>query len=187
MKRNFLWASNIALILATAVPLRAADDAKVNTLSPAEKADGWKLLFNGRDLSGWHNFKREGVRPGWQVKDGALVCIDPHDAGDIVTTDKFDGFELQLEPVKLVGRDDVPRVMGINADERAVFYLPARADTFALEVVPAAEVPAIEQKLPPVRFLRRAERVDLCVIGGPQGDGGGENQSDVGSPKKISF
>ena len=97
MKRIFLWASNIALILTTAVPLRAADDAKVNTLTAGEKADAWKLLFNGRDLSGWHNFKREGVRPGWQVKDGALVCIDPHDAGDIVTTDKFDWFELQLD------------------------------------------------------------------------------------------
>jgi len=31
MKRNFLWASNLALLLTTAVPLRAADDAKVNT------------------------------------------------------------------------------------------------------------------------------------------------------------
>src|SRR6266576_3321627 len=97
MKRIFLWASPIALILTTTVPLPAADDAKINTLTAGEKADGWKLLFNGRELSGWHNFKREGVRPGWQVKDGALVCIDPHDAGDIVTTDKFDWFELQLD------------------------------------------------------------------------------------------
>jgi hypothetical protein len=97
MKRSFLWAPNIALILATAVSLPAAEDAKINTLTAAEKADGWKLLFNGLDLGGWHNFKREGVRPGWQVKDGALVCVDPHDAGDIVTTDKFGWFELQLD------------------------------------------------------------------------------------------
>jgi hypothetical protein len=31
------------------------------------------------------------------VKDGSLVCADPHNAGDIVTTDKFDWFELQLD------------------------------------------------------------------------------------------
>jgi hypothetical protein len=37
------------------------------------------------------------VRPGWQVKDGALVCADPHNAGDIVTTEKFGAFELQLD------------------------------------------------------------------------------------------
>lgn len=84
-------------MLAAAIPLVAADDSKVNTLTTAEKAAGWKLLFNGKDLNGWHNFKREGVRPGWQVKDGALVCVDPHDAGDIVTADKFDWFELQFD------------------------------------------------------------------------------------------
>ncbi len=80
--------------------LRAASDsdsAKPNTLTAAEKADGWKLLFDGNDLKGWHNFKREGVRPGWQVKDGTLACVDPHNAGDLVTADKFDSFELRLE------------------------------------------------------------------------------------------
>jgi len=68
-----------------------------NTITPAEQAAGWKLLFNGNDLSGWSNFKRAGVRPGWQVKDGALVCVDPHDAGDLVTGDKFGAFELVLD------------------------------------------------------------------------------------------
>ncbi|HWW02046.1 MAG TPA: family 16 glycoside hydrolase [Candidatus Acidoferrum sp.] len=69
----------------------------INSLTEVEKAAGWKLLFNGTDFSGWHNFKREGVRPGWEVKDGALVCADPHNAGDIVTPEKFGWFELQLD------------------------------------------------------------------------------------------
>ena len=77
--------------------LAAMAESKVNVLTDAERAAGWKLLFNGVDLAGWHNFKREGVRPGWQVKDGVLVCVDPHDAGDIVTTDKFGAFELELD------------------------------------------------------------------------------------------
>ncbi|MGA2663058.1 MAG: DUF1080 domain-containing protein, partial [Verrucomicrobiota bacterium] len=77
--------------------VESAADAQFNTLTDAEKAAGWKLLFNGRDFSGWHNFKRAGVRPGWQVKEGALVCADPHSAGDIVTADKFRRFELQLD------------------------------------------------------------------------------------------
>jgi hypothetical protein len=81
----------------TGVEKQIAAEAAINSLTEAEKAAGWKLLFNGSDFSGWHNFKREGVRPGWEVKDGALVCADPHNAGDIVTTGKFDWFELQLE------------------------------------------------------------------------------------------
>ena len=85
----------LALTITSTVQLAAAGDA--NTLSAKEKAAGWQLLFNGKDLSGWHNFKKEGVRPGWQVKDGALICVDPHNAGDIVTSNQFGWFELQLD------------------------------------------------------------------------------------------
>ncbi len=77
--------------------LAAQGGSGINVLTDAEKAAGWKLLFNGTDFTGWHNFKREGVRPGWQVKNAALVCADPHEAGDIVTTEKFGAFELELD------------------------------------------------------------------------------------------
>ena len=76
----------------------AADDAStVNRLSDREKQAGWKLLFDGKSFTGWHTFKRDNVRPGWQVKDGTLACVDPHTAGDLVTTDKYDWFELSLD------------------------------------------------------------------------------------------
>jgi hypothetical protein len=68
-----------------------------NHLSPGEQAAGWKLLFNGTNFEGWHNFKLADIRPGWQIKDGCLVCVDPHNAGDIVTADQYDWFELQLD------------------------------------------------------------------------------------------
>jgi len=90
MKR-FL-ALTLALGLAHAV---LADD--INTLTDQEKADGWILLFNGKDASGWHNFHRAGISDGWQIKDGALVCVNPHTAGDLVSTDKYDWFELDLD------------------------------------------------------------------------------------------
>jgi 3-keto-disaccharide hydrolase len=94
MKRILL--SAIIFTLISALHLAAAD-TDINTLTAAEQAAGWQLLFNGTDFSGWHNFKHEGVRPGWQVKDGALVCVDPHNAGDIVTTNTFGWFELELD------------------------------------------------------------------------------------------
>ena len=75
----------------------AEADQPINTLTEKEKAAGWKLLFNGVDFTGWHNFKQEGVRPGWVVKDGCLVCVDPHNAGDIVTAEKYSWFELELD------------------------------------------------------------------------------------------
>ena len=63
----------------------------------AEKAAGWQLLFNGTNFDGWHNFKRDDIRPGWQVTNGMLSCVNPHQAGDIVTTGQYDWFELQLD------------------------------------------------------------------------------------------
>lgn len=95
MKSTLL--SVFALSLLALAPMSQAADAKINTLTKKEKAAGWKLLFDGKTLDGWHNFKTTGVRPGWQVKDGTLACVDPHNAGDILTADKFDNFELSLE------------------------------------------------------------------------------------------
>ncbi len=68
-----------------------------NTLTPAEKAAGWKLLFDGKSTDGWHNFKKKDVSSGWQVKDGVLVCADPKKAGDLLTNDQYGAFELKLQ------------------------------------------------------------------------------------------
>jgi hypothetical protein len=74
-----------------------AATAKPNTLTAKEKAAGWRLLFDGHSFSGWHNFKNQGVRPGWQIKDGSLACVDPHNAGDLVSPEQYQWFELQLD------------------------------------------------------------------------------------------
>ena len=48
-----------------ALPLAAADS---NKLSPAEKGDGWVLLFDGKSLNGW-----DGDPEVWSVRDGMIV------------------------------------------------------------------------------------------------------------------
>src|SRR5207237_10087811 len=81
-----------------AAPKAASSESSApNTLTDAEKAAGWKLLFDGKSLDGWHNFKKPDVKPGWKVQDGTLSCVDPKNAGDIVTADQYDWFELQLD------------------------------------------------------------------------------------------
>ena len=86
---------SICLLPIFALPVAAAP--LMNTLTSAEKAAGWQLLFNGTDFSGWHNFKKAGIEPGWQVQDGSLVCVDPRRAGDLVTTKAYSWFDLQLD------------------------------------------------------------------------------------------
>jgi hypothetical protein len=40
----------------------------VNELSDREKKEGWILLFNGRDLTGW-----DGDSRIWSVEQGAII------------------------------------------------------------------------------------------------------------------
>ncbi|MGE0375140.1 MAG: PQQ-dependent sugar dehydrogenase [Planctomycetaceae bacterium] len=67
-----------------------------NTLNRFEEAAGWKLLFDGKSTDGWRNYKQRGVSDGWKVINGALVRAD-RGAGDIITADQYENFELQLE------------------------------------------------------------------------------------------
>jgi hypothetical protein len=76
------FVGRFAVFVGTAVLLflsgqysRAAD----NQLSDSEKADGWVLLFNGRNLDGWKNNNDAPVRA--KIEQGA---INPHGSGGYV-------------------------------------------------------------------------------------------------------
>lgn len=70
--------------------------AAENTLSAAEKAAGWKLLFDGKTTAGWRGFKAPAPDAGWQARDGAL-SPDPKASKDIMTKAMFGDFELAFE------------------------------------------------------------------------------------------
>jgi len=117
MNHRFLVAVSSSCVLLAGMMLRADDkavapksaetkgvarlaadaDAPVNTLTDDEKKAGWKLLFDGKSLDGWNNFKKKDVKAGWQIKDGTLACVDPKNAGDLCTAEQYDWFELSLD------------------------------------------------------------------------------------------
>ena len=67
-----------------------------NQLSEAESRSGWKLLFDGKSGDSWRNYKKDGISDGWEIADGALSRTKGG-AGDIISKDQFEAFELQLE------------------------------------------------------------------------------------------
>ena len=61
----------------------------------AESEAGWRVLFDGTDLSAWQD--RSGKKPGegWVIRDGALMRQER--TGDLWTKERFGDFVLELE------------------------------------------------------------------------------------------
>jgi glucose/arabinose dehydrogenase len=85
----------IPILIAACVSTHALAE-NLNTLTDSEQRSGWQLLFDGESTDGWRNYKKDGVSDGWKVEDGALVRFGKG-AGDIITDDQYESFELSLE------------------------------------------------------------------------------------------
>lgn len=83
--------------------------APLNALTAAERAAGWRLLFDGRTLRGWRGLGYDSVPTAhWVVVDGTIKKVasgkvptlpdgQPLNGGDLMTVDTFGDFELTWE------------------------------------------------------------------------------------------
>ena len=69
-----------------------------NCISPAEAADGWKLLWDGKTTNGWRGAKLDAFpEKGWKIENGVLKVLpgdggESTNGGDIVTTSTYGSF-----------------------------------------------------------------------------------------------
>ena len=84
--------------------MESSTSIQPNTLSDAEKREGWELLFDGRTKNGWHVYNNKSDGSAWKVLDNTLYLDvsakngwQTVGGGDIVTEKEFDSFHLQLE------------------------------------------------------------------------------------------
>ena len=85
----------LTLVLALLSLASHSSQAADNQLTAEEKADGWQLLFNGKDLEGWKNNDGKPLASN-AVKDGTLNTRAI--GGYIVVYDKeFGDFEFQCD------------------------------------------------------------------------------------------
>ncbi len=80
------------------------DSVEFNTLSDKEIADGWKLLFDGKSLKGWHKYGTDSIGKAWVINDNSihLEVSDKKDwqtknGGDIISANEYGNFHLQLD------------------------------------------------------------------------------------------
>lgn len=77
-----------------------------NSLTPIEEEQGWKLLFDGKKIDQFRNFRKQTVGSGWIVNDGAIhLNAQPRadgswqvkDGGDLITDKAYENFDFQIE------------------------------------------------------------------------------------------
>lgn len=74
-----------------------------NNLDPEEKAQGWRLLWDGKSTKGWRGADAATFpAKGWQYSNGELAVVahsskEGGGGGDIMTDEEFGAFELQME------------------------------------------------------------------------------------------
>ncbi len=79
-----------------ASPKATAAPAAPNTLTAAEKAAGWKLLFDGTDPSAHlRGYRRAEFPKEWAVEDGCIVLRGK--GGDLVTREEYGDFEFACD------------------------------------------------------------------------------------------
>ncbi|MBW6501980.1 MAG: DUF1080 domain-containing protein [Bacteroidales bacterium] len=102
MKKYSLLFLMIAMAFLTVLPSMGQ---KLNTLTESEKSEGWLLLFNGTDFTGWRQYNGTAMPKNWILEDDAMkVCTGvgrtPGQGanGDIIYHLKeFSNFELSLD------------------------------------------------------------------------------------------
>jgi hypothetical protein len=95
----------VTFIIAAVIISSSACSQKVNTLSSVEKKDGWVLLFNGSDFSGWRQCNGTEMPKNWVIEDNTMKVFtgegkNPGQGaqGDIVYGSKqFKNFELSID------------------------------------------------------------------------------------------
>lgn len=74
-----------------------------NYLSPQERAQGWRLLFDGKTSNGWRGAHKDAFpKQGWKIENGELIVMaqggaESQGGGDIVTLDEYSTFEFQTD------------------------------------------------------------------------------------------
>jgi hypothetical protein len=87
MRRSGLW------LWITVWVCTAAVAQPHNSLSPREQRFGWKLLFNGNDLSGW---TVASSPEAWRVEDGTIYCTGKG-RGFLYSNEQYKNFVLRLD------------------------------------------------------------------------------------------
>ena len=96
MQRTIRQSLFAGLFICSLMPM-AGQAQPANTLTNKEKKQGWTLLFDGINTTGWTTPQGKSVPAGWVVENGTLTAKKGGKGGDIISTNQYGNFELMLD------------------------------------------------------------------------------------------
>jgi hypothetical protein len=93
----------LIILLVTSILFSGVTLAQLpNSLTAKETSEGWKLLFNGKDLVGWHSYLQKVPGKAWQVQNGTIMLNKSDknvnkDCADLTSDDEFENFDFKVE------------------------------------------------------------------------------------------
>jgi len=108
--------------------VKAEAVAAPNTLTEAEKAEGWILMFDGKTTDGWRGYGLETFpTQGWSIEDGAIKCSNSGKGeagfgGDIIFDKQFTNFHLKVDWMIEEGGNSGIFLLGEESAEHKIWY-----------------------------------------------------------------
>jgi len=94
--------SQLALLAAGCAPVQnsvpdttASSTTGATAVSAAQRAAGWRALFDGTSTSAWRGYKSQTFPAGWKIVDGVLTKNGAVE--DIQSRDQFGNFQLAFD------------------------------------------------------------------------------------------
>lgn len=109
-----------------------AGETPINTLTPEEEEQGFKLLFDGDTAEGWRAYLGDSVPGAWEVVDGTLHIqgsgrgeAGAEDGGDILYDEVFGNFHLKFDWRVSEGGNSGVLYLGQETDEFDYIWMTA--------------------------------------------------------------
>jgi len=104
MMKNYATLLFAAVLILAGCGAPCCAQGPVNTLTKAEKAQGWILLFDGKTSNGWRGYNKQAFPEAWKIDKGTIHLTGSgkgeagaNNGGDIIYDKKFSNFDLKLE------------------------------------------------------------------------------------------
>ena len=147
---NFLLATLIIMLLPGLMSC-AEPVAEHNTLTRAEQAEGWILMFDGETSEGWRGYNRSDFPDGWVIEDGALYCTGT--GGDVIYDQKFLDFHLKIDWKISEGGNSGIFILAQEIERRPIWHTAPEIQLLDNEAHPNVNpdqfAPALYDLIPP--------------------------------------